>query len=117
MTTALETCLQGVSPDVRGILERSLDGREVSVDDGIALNESRGTDLHALCLVADELRRQQVGDKVTYVVTCNLCCGATVSIIDRKTRPEPTGLNTTTVGLNAQSKIAPVRSGSTCSYC
>ena len=72
MTTALETCLQGVSPDVRGILERSLDGREVSVDDGIALNESRGTDLHALCLVADELRRQQVGDKVTYVVNRNI---------------------------------------------
>jgi 7,8-didemethyl-8-hydroxy-5-deazariboflavin synthase CofH subunit len=72
MTTALETCLQGVSSDVRAILERSLDGREVSIDDGIALNEARGTDLHALCLVADELRRQQVGDKVTYVVNRNI---------------------------------------------
>jgi FO synthase subunit 2 len=72
MTTALETCLQGVSPAVRAILERSLDGREVSVDDGIALNEARGTDLHALCLVADELRRQQVGDRVTYVVNRNI---------------------------------------------
>jgi len=72
MTTALEFCLQGVSPAVRAILERSLDGREVSVDDGIALNEARGTDLHALCLVADELRRQQVGDRVTYVVNRNI---------------------------------------------
>ena len=72
MTTALETCLQGVSPDVRAILEQSLGGREVSVDDGIALNEARGTDLHALCLVADELRRQQVGDRVTYVVNRNI---------------------------------------------
>jgi FO synthase subunit 2 len=72
MTTALETCLQGVSPEVRAILERSLGGREVSVDDGIALNEARGTDLHALCLVADELRRQQVGDRVTYVVNRNI---------------------------------------------
>jgi len=72
MTTALETCLQGVSPAVRAILERSLDGAEVSVDDGIALNEARGTDLHALCLVADELRRQQVGDRVTYVVNRNI---------------------------------------------
>ncbi|NOQ82723.1 MAG: 5-amino-6-(D-ribitylamino)uracil--L-tyrosine 4-hydroxyphenyl transferase CofH [Myxococcales bacterium] len=72
MTTALETCLQGVSSDVRAILERSLDGREVSVDDGVALNEARGTDLHALCLVADELRRQQVGDQVTYVVNRNI---------------------------------------------
>jgi len=72
MTTALETCLQGVSPDVRAILEQSLGGREVSVDDGIALNEARGTDLHELCLVADEMRRQQVGDRVTYVVNRNI---------------------------------------------
>ncbi len=72
MTTALETCLQGVSPDVRAILERSLGGGEVSVDDGIALNEARGTDLHALCLAADELRQQQVGDRVTYVVNRNI---------------------------------------------
>ena len=72
MTTALETCLRGVSPDVREILERSLDGQELRVDDGIALNEARGTDLQALCLVADELRRQQVGDQVTYVVNRNI---------------------------------------------
>jgi FO synthase subunit 2 len=72
MTTALENCLQGVSPDVRAILERSLAGRELSIEDGIALNEARGTDLHALCLVADELRRQQVGDRVTYVVNRNI---------------------------------------------
>ncbi len=72
MTTALETCLQGVSTDVRAILERSLEGRELSIDDGIALNEVRGTGLHALCLVADELRRRQVGDRVTYVVNRNI---------------------------------------------
>ncbi len=72
MTTALETCLQGVSPDVRAILERSLGGEELGIDDGIALNEVRGTDLHALCLVADELRRCQVGDRVTYVVNRNI---------------------------------------------
>ncbi len=72
MTTSIETCLRRVSPDLRAILERSLDGHDVSVEDGIALNEARGTDLHALCLVADELRRQQVGDRVTYVVNRNI---------------------------------------------
>ena len=72
MTTALETRLHRVSPGLRAILERSLDGREVGIDDGIALNEARGTDLHALCFVADELRRQQVGDRVTYVVNRNI---------------------------------------------
>ncbi|MGB8332283.1 MAG: 5-amino-6-(D-ribitylamino)uracil--L-tyrosine 4-hydroxyphenyl transferase CofH, partial [Polyangiales bacterium] len=64
--------LQPVSPAIRAILERSLSGRQVSVDEGITLSEARGRDLHALCLVADELRRQQVGDRVTYVVNRNI---------------------------------------------
>ena len=72
MTTALETSLRTVSPIVRAILERSLEGRELGVVEGVALSEARGTDLHALCLVADELRRQQVGDRVTYVVNRNV---------------------------------------------
>ena len=72
MTTALETCLRDVSHGVREILERSLEGAEVSVADGVVLSEARGTDLHALCLVADELRRRQTGDRVTYVVNRNI---------------------------------------------
>jgi 7,8-didemethyl-8-hydroxy-5-deazariboflavin synthase CofH subunit len=72
MTTTLETCLREVSRDVRGILERALEADEVSVADGIALSAARGVDLHALCLVADELRRRQVGDSVTYVVNRNI---------------------------------------------
>ncbi len=72
MTTALETCLQPVTPRIRAILEASLDGREIGLEEGIALSEARGADLHALCLVADELRRRQVGDRVTYVVNRNI---------------------------------------------
>jgi len=72
MTIALENCLQRVSPDIRTILERSLDGRQMSIDDAVALDAARGADLHALCLVADEQRRRQVGDRVTYVVNRNI---------------------------------------------
>lgn len=72
MTSALESCLERVSPDARAILERALGGWEVAVEDGVALSECRGTDLHALCLVADELRREQVGERVTYVVNRNI---------------------------------------------
>jgi len=72
MTTPLETCLQEVSREVRDILERALEDDELSVADGITLSDARGTDLHALCLVADELRRRQVGDSVTYVVNRNI---------------------------------------------
>jgi len=72
MTTELESCLKGVSLDVRSVLERSLEDHEFSIGDGVLLNGARGTDLHALCLVADELRRRQVGDRVTYVVNRNI---------------------------------------------
>ena len=72
MTITLETCLRDVSSGVRVILERSLEGDEVSIADGVVLSDARGTDLHALCLVADELRRRQVGERVTYVVNRNI---------------------------------------------
>ncbi len=72
MTTELESCLQNVSGDIREVLERSLDDREVTVAEGALLSEARGTDLHALCLVADELRRKQTGSRVTYVVNRNI---------------------------------------------
>ena len=72
MTITLETCLRDVSSGVRVILERSLEGDEVSIADGVVLSDARGTDLHALCLVADEQRRRQVGDRVTYVVNRNI---------------------------------------------
>ncbi|NNE19080.1 MAG: CofH family radical SAM protein, partial [Myxococcales bacterium] len=72
MTTALETCLRDVTSGVRTILERCLDGHDLSVDDGAALSGARGRDLQALCMVADALRREQVGDRVTYVVNRNI---------------------------------------------
>src|SRR5213594_5182452 len=55
-----------------GSLSAVLDGGELSVDHGIALTGAVGRDLHALCLVADEMRRRQVGDVVTYVVNRNI---------------------------------------------
>jgi FO synthase subunit 2 len=42
------------------------------VDEAAALFEARGVDLQVLALAADALRRQQVGDVVTYVVNRNI---------------------------------------------
>src|SRR5437016_6970802 len=64
--------LDGASSDVRAILARALDEHEVSVDDALTLAETRGRDLQALSMVADEMRRRQVGDVVTYVVNRNI---------------------------------------------
>jgi FO synthase subunit 2 len=64
--------LDRVSPEVRAILGRVLDGVEVSVADADVLALTTGRELQALSLVADELRRRHVGDTVTYVVNRNI---------------------------------------------
>ena len=64
--------LDRVSPEVRGILARALDGAEVSVAEAETLAVTTGRDLLALSLTADELRRRHVGDTVTYVVNRNV---------------------------------------------
>src|SRR3989442_15712330 len=69
---SLLASLDWVSRDVRPILARALDGHEVSVDDGIALTGVVGREFPALPLVADEMRRRQAGDVVTYVVNRNI---------------------------------------------
>src|SRR5437016_4056896 len=69
---SLSAVLDWASRDVRRSLVGVLDGDELSVDHGIALTGAVGRDLHALTLVADELRRRQVGDVVTYVVNRNV---------------------------------------------
>jgi 7,8-didemethyl-8-hydroxy-5-deazariboflavin synthase CofH subunit len=64
--------LEWASPIVRRILDGCLDGQELAPDDALILAQSEGRDFHALGLVADELRRQQAGDVVTYVVNRNI---------------------------------------------
>ena len=54
------------------ILDRALAGLELSVEEGTLLFGLHGAELQALCLAADELRRQAVGDVVTYVVNRNI---------------------------------------------
>src|SRR5689334_996014 len=68
----LTSVLDRVSPEVRAILGRALDGAEVTVPEAETLATTTGRDLLALTLSADELRRRHVGDVVTYVVNRNI---------------------------------------------
>jgi len=70
MNTAIS--LDWAEREARRILGGILDGAELSVDDGIRLTEAGGRDLQALTLVADEMRRRQAGEVVTYVVNRNI---------------------------------------------
>ena len=68
----LAATLDRAARDVRAILDRALDGGEVSVADAITLAHTTGRDLQALTLAADEMRRRQAGDTVTFVVNRNI---------------------------------------------
>ncbi len=65
----------GVSPDVRAALEKVLaseDGGALRYEDCLRLASAQGDDLLGLVAAADQLRRQVVGDIVTYVVNRNI---------------------------------------------
>jgi FO synthase len=69
---SLDRLFDGVALDVRAVLDRALEGREIDVDEAVTLCGARGTSLHALVAVADHVRREQVGDRVGYVVNRNI---------------------------------------------
>jgi FO synthase subunit 2 len=61
-----------VSPEVRNILARALEDHEISWQEGLRLCQTDGIDFQAMVVAADELRRRQVGDIVTYVINRNV---------------------------------------------
>ncbi len=61
-----------VDPAVARLLEAALEGRELSPEGGLRLTQAQGLDLQAVVMVADEMRRRQAGETVTYVVNRNI---------------------------------------------
>lgn len=59
-------------PELRRALDRALEGHEPSAEEGLLLATARGDELWALARAADEMRRRQVGEVVTYVVNRNI---------------------------------------------
>ena len=57
---------------LRVALDAALEGRDLSAEQALAVAEARGEDLIAVAAVADRLRREAVGDDVTYVVNRNI---------------------------------------------
>ncbi len=71
-TNYIAGILDHIDPQIRTILHRALEEEELSWQDGLQLCQTNGIDFHAVCLVADEMRRRQVGEVVTYVVNRNI---------------------------------------------
>jgi 7,8-didemethyl-8-hydroxy-5-deazariboflavin synthase CofH subunit len=68
----LQRALALSAPGVRHPLEAVLSGEELSFEQGLQLATAEGADLKALVAVADHLRRETVGETITYVVNRNI---------------------------------------------
>ena len=64
--------LRGTTPAVRRVLEKSIEGRELSQSDALVLLGATGRDHQVLCAVADAARHDDVGDEISYVVCRNI---------------------------------------------
>ncbi len=64
--------LHHASAPIRAILEKALEDRDITPAEAATLFRARGRDVAAIGAVADELRRRQVGDRVTFVQTRNI---------------------------------------------
>jgi FO synthase subunit 2 len=69
---ALDSLLKNVEPVVASALDSALSGKDITIDEAVALFDCTGLEMNLLVTVADELRRRSVGDTVTYVVNRNI---------------------------------------------
>src|SRR6266849_2643288 len=68
VSAALEAC----PAESRECLQAAIGGAELTFEQGLQLATAEGAALEALLAVADQLRRETVGDAITYVVNRNI---------------------------------------------
>jgi 7,8-didemethyl-8-hydroxy-5-deazariboflavin synthase CofH subunit len=68
----LDALLTKIDPAVSRAIDRALKGDELGFDEGLLLARTRGAEMEALVLAADRIRRERVGDVITYVVNRNI---------------------------------------------
>src|SRR4051812_32740965 len=72
MTTTVESLLNVTTPGIARALQRPLEGLDLQEEGVVSLFNAAGTDVFALLMAADYLRRESVGEVVTYVVNRNI---------------------------------------------
>ena len=68
----IDTILKNIDPEISVILDNSLSNKEISNSDAIKLFNGKDIETSIICLIADELRRRENGNIVTYVVNRNI---------------------------------------------
>jgi FO synthase subunit 2 len=72
LQSALESMVAAVDSEVARILDKSLSGGEVTVEEGTRLFDADGSALLVIMATADELRKRTNGDAVSYVINRNI---------------------------------------------
>ncbi|MEE8165196.1 MAG: radical SAM protein, partial [Myxococcota bacterium] len=67
-----DSLFSDATSEVVAILDRSLEGRELSEEQAAALLRADGADLYALMRVADRARRDDTGDDISFVINRNM---------------------------------------------
>lgn len=86
--------LLDLGTEVEGILRKALEGERITEGEALRLLKAQGDDLLATLMVANKIRREKVGDVVTYVVNrninfTNVCTGSCLFCGFRRERGEP----------------------------
>ena len=66
------TAVLACPSEVREILHAAASGAELTFEQGLVLATAEGSALETLVVCADQLRRETVGDAITYVVNRNI---------------------------------------------
>ncbi|HYY86765.1 MAG TPA: 5-amino-6-(D-ribitylamino)uracil--L-tyrosine 4-hydroxyphenyl transferase CofH [Nitrososphaeraceae archaeon] len=68
----LESMLRNIDPVVADTLNQALDSKNISIKQAVELFLTKGTEMIMTTMVADILRKNKVGDKVTFVINRNI---------------------------------------------
>src|SRR4051794_18789744 len=72
LKNAFSSMASNVTPSIGRVLDTALSGADISVDDATDLFDAAGTDVPVIVAAADHLRKNTVGDAVSYVVNRNI---------------------------------------------
>ena len=67
-----ESMLKDIDPVVSETLNQALDSKNISIKQAVELLLTKGTEMIMTTMVADRLRRNKVGDRVTFVINRNI---------------------------------------------
>lgn len=68
----MKRLLSTIDSRIARILDHALCGKELNYEDGVMLAQTSGAELEALTQVADTVRRERVGEVITYVINRNI---------------------------------------------